>query len=123
MLTVVLRNCVSDVALIDPAAGTFHVPPSEDSSDDSEDSSEEFPSDDDDDDDACFSPYSVVHVEGLGRTYMEDLKIGDRVETPNGYAQVYSFGHKKGTGLSTYLQIQTTACAELMERKRQVCPL
>lgn len=71
------------------------------------------PSDDPSDDDgggggACFSPYSIVEVESRGPTYMKDVRIGDILKTSDGYSKVYSFGHKKPSAVTTYLQIHTT---------------
>lgn len=55
---------------------------------------------------SCFSPKNDVLVDGKGYISMNDLKIGDMVQTGEGeFGRVYSFGHYSPNAKSEYLQL------------------
>ena len=59
-----------------------------------------------DDPPTCFSGDNTVEVLGKGHVSIASLKIGDYIRSSkNGYSQVYSFGHKDGTSVGSYLRI------------------
>lgn len=63
-----------------------------------------------DEDYICFSPRSLVQVQGRnGLTRMDQLKIGDKVLVQgDSYSTVYSFGHKAVQQVMAYLQVHSS---------------
>mmetsp|Transcript_16882 Transcript_16882/g.24983 ORF Transcript_16882/g.24983 Transcript_16882/m.24983 type:complete len:574 (-) Transcript_16882:97-1818(-) len=54
----------------------------------------------------CFSPENDVIVADKGRVPMNELKIGDMVQTGGGkFSRIYSFGHYAPNSKSEYLQL------------------
>jgi hypothetical protein len=65
----------------------------------------------------CFSRNSVVQVRGRGYVAMENLQLGDFVQTSrsNEYSMVYSFAHIDPAMPATFFQIHTNAFEDPLE--------
>ena len=56
----------------------------------------------------CFSGLNTVNVQNKGEILLQDLRIGDYVQTEAGdYSRVFSFAHLDTQEPTTFLQIQT----------------
>lgn len=68
--------------------------------------------DDEDDGSACF-PASARVYSSRGTVPMQDLKIGDRVKTANGYSDVIMFTHRSRSTIHTFVKLHTQSGREL----------
>jgi len=57
----------------------------------------------------CFPGDSMVETEDSGMIRLEDLKIGDKVNTGDSFETVYSFGHYLKASNTEYLQLQASS--------------
>ena len=58
----------------------------------------------------CFSGLNTVNVQNKGEILLQDLRIGDYVQTKAGdYSRVFSFAHLDTQEPTTFLQIQTSS--------------